>query len=90
MADASFVFKSFKWNEKAYNAFKSSGGVRGMLEAAAGRIADRAGDGYYSDTEQSNRFKRPYSVVATGTAEAAADNAANNTLLKSIDAGRLQ
>ena len=90
MADATFAFKRFKWNKKGYNAFKSSGGVRGMLEAAAGRIKARAGEGYRTDVEQSSLYSRPYAVVATGTSEAAADNAANNTLLKSIDAGRLQ
>lgn len=90
MADATFAFKRFKWNKKGYNAFKSTAEVSGMLESAAARIKARAGDGYRTDVEQSSRFKRPYAVVATDTAEAAADNAENNTLLKSIDAGRLQ
>lgn len=88
--DAEFQFKRFKWNKKGYNAFKSSAAVSGMLQSAAERIKERAGEGYRTDVEQSSRFNRPYAVVATNTDEAAVDNAANNTLLKSIDAGRLQ
>lgn len=88
--DAEFKFLEFKWDKKGYDAFKSTAEVSGMLESAAGRIKARAGEGYRTDVEQSSLYSRPYAVVATGTPEAAADNAANNTLLKSIDAGRLQ
>lgn len=94
MADATFEFKRFKWNKKGYNAFKSSDEVECMLIDAATRIADAAegasGERYDWDETQSARFNRPYAVVRTASPGAEEDNAANNTLLKSIDAGRLQ
>lgn len=94
MADASFVFKRFKWDEKAYNAFKSSDEVESMLIDAAFRIVQKAedlsGEQYDFDETQSARFNRPYAVVRTASPDAEEENAANNTLLKSIDAGRLQ
>ena len=94
MADATFAFKRFKWNKKGYNAFKSTDEVESMLIDASLRIVQMAenlsGEQYDYDETQSARFNRPYAVVRTASPGAEEDNAANNTLLKSIDAGRLQ
>lgn len=92
-SSAGFRFKKFEWDPDGYNAFKSSTGVRSMLEERARAIRSRAeslsGAQYTTDVEQSALYERPYAVVRTDSLDAMRDNAANNTLLKSIDAGRL-
>ena len=89
-----FRFKSFKWDKKAYNDFKSSDEVKNLLLDSAISIANAAealsGERYDFDLAQSARFNRPYAVVRTASPDAEDDNAENNTLLKSIDAGRLR
>ena len=93
MDKAGYSFKKFKWDKNGYNQFKSSAGVRSMLQAGAERIKATAeaasGKEYRTDVEQSMKHGRPYAVVATDSADAARENAENNTLLKSINSGRL-
>ena len=93
MASASFSFKKFEWDKRGYDALKSWASVRDLLGSRARAIATSAeassGEAYRTDVEQSERYGRPYAVVATDGPESAAENAERNTLLKSVDAGRL-
>lgn len=93
MAKSEFRFREFKWDKRGYNALKSWASVRDLLGSRARAIATSAeaasGEAYRTDVEQSARFERPYAVVATDGSKSAAENAEHNTLLKSVDAGRL-
>lgn len=88
-----FRFRSFKWDKAGYDAFKSSGSVAALVSTAAHAIAEHAtsaGCLCHADVEQSDVHKRPYAVVATSGDIAVRHNADHNTILKSIDAGRLR
>lgn len=94
--DAEFRFIEFKWNPRGYNEFKASDDVAMHTWDRADAIARAAeaasGESYESDliTNTNNPRIGSLGVVRPDSYEAFADNAANNTLLKSIDAGRLQ
>lgn len=96
MADAVFRFKEFKWNRRGYNELKASDDVAmhtwDRAEAIARAATMASGKDYTSDliTNTNNPRIGSLGVVRPDGYEAYADNAENNTLLKSIDAGRLQ
>lgn len=81
-----------KVNGKAIEALYSSGGVVGDMKYRAYKIKSSAeaksGEHYKIATRRGRHGGRPYTVIATGSQEAAIDNANNNTLAKSYDAGR--
>lgn len=79
-----------KWNIKGFYDLRSEPGVVADLEARAEAIAAAAGVGYVTGSQQG--AKKPQgrwrASVATGDWDAIEDNARNQTLLKSLDAGR--
>lgn len=92
MADV-FRFREFEWDRDGYDALKSSSQVRALLSSAANAIAARAtaaGCLCHADVEQSKLHRRPYAVVATSGDRSVRHNADHNTILKSVDAGRLR
>ncbi|MDR1954287.1 MAG: hypothetical protein LBQ21_07465 [Clostridiales Family XIII bacterium] len=70
----------------AGRALLNSSEVRTDLQRRVSAIASRAGDGYVADVQKGKT--RLAGMVKTGTIKAIRSNAKNNTLLKSIDAGR--
>lgn len=71
----------------AFRAIRTAPRVRADLSRRARRVAAAAGRGYVGvDTETPRNRAR--SAVVTATAAAEKDNARNNTLLRSLDAGR--
>lgn len=95
MAKSSFRFIRFDWNRNGYNAFKASRGVMSMLASSASRIQAAAeamsGKDYTSNVVRATKNRNIGSVAQVSTANDSAvrENWKNNTLLKSIDAGRL-
>ena len=79
--------KRLKFNRAAFNALRTAPGVEADLTARAEAMAEAAGDGFEMLPAEKSR-KRAHRVVAATTVEAAAKNAKENTLLRSIDAGR--
>lgn len=90
----SFYFDKFEWNRGGYNELKASQGVREHMVkrlSAISRAASSASGHTYSYNAVTARvpdlgtvgFVRPMSKAAMR------DNNKNNTLLKSVDAGRL-
>lgn len=84
---------TFKWNRKGYNALKASDGMRALLLDRAQAMADAAsgasGCSYVASAKKARIANLgSLAVVATWDRRAMEDNAANNTLAKSIDAGR--
>lgn len=82
-----------KFNPEAFYDLRRASGVIGDLEERAKRVQEAAGGsaaGYETSSQQG--AKRPEgrwrATVITATAEAVADNAKNNTLIRSLDAGR--
>lgn len=78
-----------KWNLAAFAELRNAPGVLNDLQDRADRIADAAGDGYESRPAEAGEGKRGRgrAAVLTGNAEARVDNARNETLLRSLDAG---
>lgn len=56
--------------------------MQAILSELASPVAQRAGDGYEAAVKSGKR--RCYANIATTTVKAAADNAENNTLLRSL------
>lgn len=78
-----------KWRRAGFPELRNEPGVLEDLQTRADAIADAAGDGYESRPAEPGEGKkgRARAAVLTGTAEARVDNARNQTLLRSIDAG---
>lgn len=83
----------FQWNEDGYEALLASAQVQGECERRARKIKERAdastGAVFALKQRKGRKKGRPYWVVAANSRHAKAKNAKRNTLLKSIDAGRL-
>lgn len=73
-------------NRKAYAALLKEAGVLADVRARAQRVADAAGEGY--EMNSSAPRKRARASVVTATGEAIRDNAENQTLIRSLEAGR--
>ncbi|PVE94994.1 hypothetical protein [Microbacterium sp. TPD7012] len=75
-----------KWNLRAFRELRLEPGVIDDLGERADAIADAAGPGYEASTfEGKNRGR---ASVITANANARRDNARNQTLIRSLDAGR--
>lgn len=88
-AEGDGLMARIKWNIDAFAAIRNAPGVLEDLQDRADRIAAAAGDGYESRPAEAGEGKkgRGRAAVLTGTAEARADNAHNQTLLRSLDSG---
>lgn len=83
-----------KWNEPAFAEIR--GEARGMVADSARRIAEAAGDGFdhgvddwpNAKTKRGKGTERPHGYVVTASVKAMRKNARDNTLLRSLDAGR--
>lgn len=78
-----------KWNIPAFSEIRNAPGVLDDLQERADAIANAAGEGYESRPAEAGEGKsgRGRAAVLTATAEARADNARSQTLLRSLDAG---
>ncbi|MFJ2506324.1 hypothetical protein [Microbacterium sp. NPDC087592] len=78
-----------KWRIEGFARLRNEPGVLDDLQERANSIADAAGEGYESRPAEAGAGKsgRARAAVITGTAEARVDNARNQTLLRSLDAG---
>jgi hypothetical protein len=76
-----------KLNNAAFRELRTSEAVQADLAERAKRIADAAGEGFEVGDGEAARNRARASVVAV-TAQAQAENARNNTLLRALDAGR--
>lgn len=75
-----------KWRVKGFRELRLEPEVIADLGDRAERIADASGAGYEASTfEGKNRGR---ASVITGDFDAIRDNAKNQTLLRSLDAGR--
>lgn len=84
---------TFKWRRDGYNRLKASQGVQALLFERAQAIAQAASDSsgcryVASGGAARNANVGSWAVVATGDLGAMEDNRDNNTLAKSVDAGR--
>lgn len=84
-----------KWRNQGLYEMRSLPKVIAVVEKISEGIADQANEsvdeeGYFTGSRQGAR--RPYgrwrASVVTGTAEAMRDDAANNTLLRALNASR--
>lgn len=75
-----------KWNVKAFRELRLEPGVIADLGERAEAIADAAGPWYEASTFEGRNRGR--ASVITGDFGAIYDNAKNQTLLRSLDAGR--
>lgn len=75
-----------KWNVKAFRELRLEPGVIADLGERAEAIANVAGPGYEASTFEGRNRGR--ASVITGDFSAIRDNAKNQTLLRSLDAGR--
>lgn len=92
--NGSFYFDKFEWNRDGYNELKASQDVRKHMVkrlSAISRAASSASGHTYSYNAVTARIPDLGTVgfVRPMSAAAARDNERNNTLLKSVDAGRL-
>ena len=76
-----------RYNDPFYDAARKSPAVQRELVRRAVRIANACGEGYAADLDASGRVSARSSVY-TQTYRARRDNAANNTILRNLDAGR--
>lgn len=76
----------FKWNVGEFQAIRRLPGVAAEINRRAEAIADAAGDGY--EWSAYDGLTRSRAGVVTASFKAIRDNAKNNTLVKSLDAGR--
>ena len=74
------------WNRKAFEALRRSPGVAADLRRRADAIASAAGDGFVAESGQ-GRSRARAAVIAT-TYQARRRSAADNVLVRSLDAGR--
>lgn len=77
----------FKFNLAGLNELMKSGEMQSILDGCARRIAAAAGEGYEAETAHPIQYVAIASAYA-GTWDAARDNSENNTLLKSLEAGK--
>lgn len=77
-----------KWNRDAFRAIRTSPEVAGELAARGQRIADAAGPGYLAESGITGGRGRARTAVFTSDGQSIRDNAENQTLLRSLDAGR--
>lgn len=70
------------WNRRAWREIRTSPEVQEFIEQKTHEIANRCGDGYEPSVERGKA--RLHGSVITDTYEAKADNARNNTLLRSM------
>lgn len=75
-----------KWNSGGFRKLLRSREVMSNLLERGGRIAAHAGPGVEASPFTGRNRARV--SVATETPEATAENARNNTLIRSLDAGR--
>lgn len=75
-----------KWNVKAFRELRLEPGVIADLEKRAEAVAAAAGDGYEASAMAGKNRGR--ASVITANYAAIRDNARNQTLLRSLDAGR--
>lgn len=71
---------------RAYQQMLKSPEAQRIVRERAERIAAAAGDGY--EAVQSPPRKRARAAVVTTSAASIRDNAQNNTIVRSLDAGR--
>lgn len=89
-----FYFDRFVWDRDGYNELKASQDVRKHMVKRLSAIS-RAASGASGHTYSYNAVKARIADLGTVgfvrpmSAAAAKDNEKNNTLLKSVDAGRL-
>ena len=74
------------FNMQGFEDLRRDPAVQADIDARAARIAGQAGEGYEAGSFQGRRRYRG-SVITAGF-KAQLDNARNNTLLRSLDAGR--
>jgi hypothetical protein len=75
-----------KWNVKAFRELRLEPGVIADLEARAEAVAAAAGSGYEASAMAGKNRGR--ASVITADYAAIRDNAKNQSLLRSLDAGR--
>lgn len=71
---------------EGYRALLTDPAVQADIQARAQRVANAAGEGY--EMKASVPRRRARAAVIAVTHEARRDNSANNTLIRSLDAGR--
>lgn len=78
-----------KWNIKAFAEIRNAPGVLDDLQNRADAIASAAGEGYESRPAEAGKGRkgRGRAAVITADFDAVRDNAKNQTLLRSLDAG---
>lgn len=90
MADGGFRCTGCRVVPAGANAFRNSAAMQEAVLSRARAVAEAAqrasGARYYADVRRGPQRCR--AVVHPGSAAANADNARNNTILKSLDAGR--
>lgn len=74
-----------KWNMRGFRELRFDPAVKAEILARGERMAAAAGDGYVADPYDGRN--RPRVSVRTDNFAAMRDNAKNNTLLRSINAG---
>lgn len=79
-----------KWTPNGLYELRSAPGVRAELDAMASGHAARAGPGYSWSSQQGRRAPqgRWRAIVYPDSWMAARDNAANNTLIRTMGGGR--
>lgn len=75
-----------QWHLKAFREVRTSPEMTADVARRVNAIAAAAGEGYEAETE--TLPTRARGAVYTRSAEAIYDNAKNNTLVRSLDAGR--
>lgn len=90
MADGGFRCTGCRVSPSGANAFRNAPEVQAAVLARAERIASAArhasGEAYYADVQTGPQRCR--AMVHPGSAEARRDCSRNNTILRSVDAGR--
>lgn len=76
-----------KWNLKAFRELRTLPSVQADIQRRAEAIATAAGTGFDANSTPSPR-NRARSSVVTATGAAIRKNATDNTLSRSLDAGR--
>ena len=75
-----------KWNIKGFEELRRAPGVAADVDSRASRVAAAAGNGYVASPYEGKSRHR--ASVFTQTPRAMVDSQKNNTLLRSLDAGR--
>jgi hypothetical protein len=79
-----------KWKMRGFKDLRSTPKLVALLEQKGNAVAAASGDGYTVNSSQGRSwpFGRWRVTVGTGSDAAIRDNAANNTLINNLDAGR--